>query len=134
MSIFFALIIKQHEKRQRAREWQRQQIERAGEYLLVTLILFRDTLDVMSTTDYNPIATLTKVHFNGPPSNSSSTAPQTPPPVPLPLLPSASLPSSPAPFNDDKPMERFYKKEKQISLEFDQIVKGMRAFLSSAHC
>jgi hypothetical protein len=102
--------------------WQRQKIERAEEYLLVIVILRRDILDVMSTTESNPFATLTKVHFNGPPSN---VPPQTPPPVPLPLLPSASLPSSPAPFNDDKPMERFYKKEKQISLEFDQIVKGM---------
>jgi hypothetical protein len=56
------------------------------------------------------------------PSNCQS---QTPPPPPLPLTTSTSLPSSPAPFNEDKPIEKFYKKEKQILLEFDQIVKGI---------
>jgi hypothetical protein len=56
------------------------------------------------------------------PPNSQS---QAPPPPPLPLTSSTSLPSSPAPFNEDKPIEKFYKKEKQILFEFDQIVKGI---------
>ncbi|CAF5203926.1 unnamed protein product, partial [Rotaria magnacalcarata] len=46
-----------------------------------------------------------------------------PPPPPLPLTSSISLPSSPASFNEDKPIEKYYKKEKQILVEFDQIVK-----------
>ena len=63
------------------------------------------------------------------PSNSSHT--QTPPPIPLTLT--TSLPSSPAPFTDDRPIEKFYKKEKQILFEFDQVVKGIYfiAFSSS---
>lgn len=47
------------------------------------------------------------------------------PSSPLPLINTPSLPSSPSPFNDDKQVEKFYKKEKQISFEFDQLVKGM---------
>jgi hypothetical protein len=83
----------------------------------------------MSTIESNNIATNSKGQssiINSTvlsiyhPSNTQS---QTPPPPPLPLTSSASLPS-PAPFNEDKPTEKFYKKEKQISLEFDQIVKG----------
>jgi hypothetical protein len=57
------------------------------------------------------------------PSNTQQS--QTPPPPPLPLTNTTSLPSSPAPFNDDKPIEKYYKKEKQISFEFDQLVKGI---------
>jgi hypothetical protein len=57
--------------------------------------------------------------------SSNSHQSQTPPPPPLPLTLTASLPSSPAPFNEDKPIEKFYKKEKQILFEFDQIVKGI---------
>ncbi|CAF3949121.1 unnamed protein product [Rotaria magnacalcarata] len=49
-----------------------------------------------------------------------------PPPPPLPLTSSISLPSSPASFNEDKPIEKYYKKEKQILVEFDQIVKEIR--------
>lgn len=47
------------------------------------------------------------------------------PSSPLPLINTPSLPSSPSPFNDDKQVEKFYKKEKQISFEFDQLVKGI---------
>ena len=58
--------------------------------------------------------------------------PTVPPPLLLPpamsLTPTTSvaLPSPPpsTPFYDDKPVEKFYKKEKQILLEFDQLVKG----------
>jgi hypothetical protein len=57
-----------------------------------------------------------------------------PPPLLLPtaspLTPTTSspLPSPPppTPYYDDKPIEKFYKKEKQISLEFEQIVKGKK--------
>ncbi|CAM4782253.1 unnamed protein product [Rotaria magnacalcarata] len=49
-----------------------------------------------------------------------------PPPPPSPLTSSISLPSSPASFNEDKPIEKYYKKEKQILVEFDQIVKEIR--------
>jgi hypothetical protein len=83
----------------------------------------------MSTIESNNIITNSKGQSNV--SNStlpspfpSNSQPQTPPP-PLPLTITTSLPSPPALFNDDKPTERFYKKEKQISLEFEQIVKGM---------
>jgi hypothetical protein len=55
---------------------------------------------------------------------------QIPPPPPAPLTSTISLPISPTPFNDDKPIEKFYKKEKQILLEFDQIFKGT-CYLSS---
>jgi hypothetical protein len=84
----------------------------------------------MSTIESNHIGINSKgqsniIHSTVPviyPINSQQ--PQTPPLPPLPLTSSASLPS-PAPFNEDKPTEKFYKKEKQISLEFDQIVKGI---------
>jgi hypothetical protein len=57
----------------------------------------------------------------------------TPPSLLLPtaasLTPTTSLPlpspTPPTPYYDDKPIEKFYKKEKQISLEFEQIVKGI---------
>lgn len=63
---------------------------------------------------------------------SASNQPAIPPPLslpsPMPLTPTTSLafPSPPpsTPFYDDKPVEKFYKKEKQILLEFDQLVKG----------
>jgi hypothetical protein len=49
-----------------------------------------------------------------------------PPPL---LLPTTSLPSTPTPFYDDKSTEKLYKKPKQISLEFDQIVKGIKILI-----
>ena len=63
---------------------------------------------------------------------SASNQPAIPPPLslpsPMPLTPTTSLafPSPPpsTPYYDDKPVEKFYKKEKQILLEFDQLVKG----------
>ena len=62
-----------------------------------------------------------------------------PPPLSLPtnapLTPTTSIstptpppPPPPTPFYDDRPVEKFYKKQKQISLEFDQIVKGKASF------
>ena len=84
----------------------------------------------MSTIEFSHMNTNSKgqsypinsiVPFTSPSTVQQS---QTPPPPPLPITLTTSLPSSPAPFNDDKPMERFYKKEKQISFEFDQLVKG----------
>ncbi|CAF4641106.1 unnamed protein product [Rotaria socialis] len=66
-------------------------------------------------------------------SISTSLQPVTPSPTPPPPLiipnastitPTTSLPSSPALFHDDKPIEKLYKKEKQILFEFEQIVKG----------
>jgi hypothetical protein len=82
----------------------------------------------MSTIESNHIITNFKGQSNSIvptiyPSNSQQS--QTPPLPPLPLTTTSSLPSSPAPFNDDKPMEKYYKKEKQISFEFDQLVKGI---------
>ncbi|CAF1005375.1 unnamed protein product [Adineta steineri] len=50
-------------------------------------------------------------------------------PIAAPLTPTtSSSPStpSPSPFYDDKPTEKYYKKEKQILIEFDQIVKEIR--------
>jgi hypothetical protein len=44
----------------------------------------------------------------------------------LPLAPTTSLPSSSTSFYDDKPIEKLYKKPKQILFEFDQIVKGTK--------
>jgi hypothetical protein len=66
-------------------------------------------------------------------ATSSVSQPVTlPPPLLLPttapLTPTTSLPSTPSPFYDDKPTEKLYKKEKQILLEFDQIVKGIKMF------
>jgi len=83
----------------------------------------------MSTIESNNIATNSKgqsnvINSTVPSIYPVNIQPQTPPPPPLPLTSSASLPS-PAPFNEDKPTEKFYKKEKQISVEFDQIVKGI---------
>lgn len=86
----------------------------------------------MSTTESNSTTPLVL-----PTSNSSqpitisipSPTTPTPPPLTIPsasaLTPTTSLPSSPALFHDDKPIEKLYKKEKQILLEFDQIRKGM---------
>ncbi len=84
----------------------------------------------MSTIDSNHINTNSKgqsnINHSTVSSNYFSNTQQshTPPPPPLPLTTTTSLPSSPAPFNEDKPIEKLYKKEKQISLEFDQVVKG----------
>ncbi|CAF3685098.1 unnamed protein product [Rotaria socialis] len=72
-------------------------------------------------------------------SISTSLQPVTPSPTPPPPLiipnastitPTTSLPSSPALFHDDKPIEKLYKKEKQILFEFEQIVKDIRFQLS----
>jgi len=71
-------------------------------------------------------------------SASSSSSPQSvippplllPTPTPLTATTSLPLPSPPPPtpttFYDDKLIEKFYKKEKQILLEFEQIVKGTK--------
>jgi SLIT-ROBO Rho GTPase activating protein len=67
-------------------------------------------------------------------ASSSSTNSGIPPPLllptatPLTATPSIPLPSPPppTPFYDDRPIEKFYKKEKQILLEFDQLVKDIR--------
>ncbi|CAF3003242.1 unnamed protein product [Rotaria sp. Silwood2] len=52
----------------------------------------------------------------------------TPPPSVLISTASSLTPntSSPAIFHDDKPIEKYYKKNKQILFEFDQIVKDIR--------
>ncbi len=71
-------------------------------------------------------------------ASSSSTNSGIPPPLllptatPLTATPSIPLPSPPppTPFYDDRPIEKFYKKEKQILLEFDQLVKGRDVFSS----
>jgi hypothetical protein len=91
----------------------------------------------MSTIESNHIGINSKgqsniIHSTVPaiyPTNSQQ--PQTPPLPPLPLTFTTSLPSSPALFNDDKPIEKCYKKEKQILFEFDQIVKGIFFVFSS---
>jgi hypothetical protein len=72
-------------------------------------------------------------------STPASTQPVIPPPLLLPttapltpttsLTPTTPLPSSPASFYDDKQIEKFYKKEKQIHLEFEQIVKGIEILI-----
>jgi hypothetical protein len=68
-------------------------------------------------------------------SSSSSTSQSViPPPLLLPtttsLAPTPSLPlpspPPPTPYYDDKSTEKCYKKEKQILIEFDQIVKGIK--------
>ena len=83
----------------------------------------------MSTIESNNITMNSKGQPNiinsAVPITNPSNLPSKPPPPPLPLTSTASLPSSPTPFNDDKPIEKFYKKEKQILIEFDQIVKGI---------
>ncbi|CAF3538770.1 unnamed protein product [Rotaria sordida] len=84
----------------------------------------------MSTIESNNIAMNSKTQSNTVNSTAlvvyqSNIQSQTPPPPPLPLTSSTSLPSSSASFNEDKPIEKFYKKQKQIIVEFDQIVKGM---------
>jgi len=56
-----------------------------------------------------------------PPSLSLPTAASLATTTSLPL----PAPPPPTPYYDDKPIEKFYKKEKQISLEFEQIVKGI---------
>ena len=88
----------------------------------------------MSTVETNHI----NVNFKGQSNAMHSTVPaivqqfQTIPSSPLPLINTGSLPSSPAPFYDDKQVEKFYyKKEKQISFEFDQLVKGIESFAFS---
>lgn len=89
--------------------------------------------DVMSTSESsNQTGSHSKMQSNLITSTSSSLQPLNsqahtpPPPPPLPLAPtsSASLPSSPASFNEDKHVEKFQKKGKQILFEFDQIVRG----------
>lgn len=88
----------------------------------------------MSTIESNNLVTNSKGQSNQMQSIVSSMypsnpQPQTPPPPPIPLTTSSSLPSSPAPFNDEKSNEKFYKKQKQILLEFDQIVKGTDIYI-----
>jgi hypothetical protein len=78
--------------------------------------------DVMSTIESNTLTRNSK--------RQSNIMNSTVPPPPAPLTSTISLPISPTPFNDDKPIEKFYKKEKQILLEFDQIFKGT-CYLSS---
>lgn len=80
----------------------------------------------MSTVETNHI----NVNFKGQSMAMHSIVQQSQsiPSSPLPLINTGSLPSSPAPFNDDKQVEKFYKKEKQISFEFDQLVKGIESF------
>ncbi|CAF0862814.1 unnamed protein product [Rotaria sordida] len=85
----------------------------------------------MSTIESNNIAMNSKTQSNTVNSTAlvvyqSNIQSQTPPPPPLPLTSSTSLPSSSASFNEDKPIEKFYKKQKQIIVEFDQIVKDIR--------
>jgi hypothetical protein len=85
----------------------------------------------MSTTESNiknqPIvstsASSSSIHSGIPPPLLLPTA------TPLTATPSVPLPPPPpppTPFYDDKSTEKFYKKEKQILLEFDQLVKGRR--------
>ncbi len=78
------------------------------------------TILTNSTMQSNTINSTSPLTFNS--------QPQTP--SPLPLISSTSLPSTPAPFNEDKHTEKFYKKGKQIFVEFDQLVKGMCKFSS----
>ena len=82
----------------------------------------------MSTVESNIKNQINRLLSNStcpsPSSHSNIPAPLTP--TTHPLTPTTSLPSSPAPFYDDKPIEKFYKKEKQIHLEFEQIVKGIK--------
>jgi hypothetical protein len=85
--------------------------------------------DVMSTIESNNTTMTSKGQSNivnsiVPSIYLSNSQIQTPPLPPLPITATTSLPSSPAPFNEDKHIEKFYKKGKQIFLEFDQIVKG----------
>jgi hypothetical protein len=109
VSIFFALIIKRHyRKRKRLSD--------------IKTIINRCLIDVMSTIESN-----TKNHPIISASASLSSQPVVVPP-PL-LLPTTSLPSTPTPFYDDKSTEKLYKKPKQISLEFDQIVKGIKILI-----
>ena len=90
----------------------------------------------MSTVESSNIMIISKGQSNVINSIVSSSYPsnspqiQTPPLPPTPLIVTGSLPSSPAPFNDDKPIEKCYKKEKHILLEFDQIVKGRLSIIS----
>ncbi len=118
MSIFFALIIERH--------YGRKKIERHKERLSVIFLV-----DVMSTLESN-IKNQLIVSTSAP----SSSQPAIPSPLSLPTAAPLTLttslpPSLPAPFYDDKPIEKLYKKEKQILLEFDQIVKGRKIFVSS---
>ncbi|CAF1600945.1 unnamed protein product [Adineta ricciae] len=89
----------------------------------------------MSTSESNNhTATNGKMQSNLINSTSSSihplnSQPQTPSPPPLAITYHASVPPSPAQFNEDKHGERFQKKGKQILFEFDQIVKGIDHFL-----
>lgn len=62
----------------------------------------------MSTGEINP-----KIQLNASISAASSSS-----------SPSAESPSNVTTFYDEKPTEKFYKKEKQILIEFDQIVRG----------
>ena len=78
-----------------------------------------------NTTGMTTKGPLTLMNSTTPSIHLANSQAQTPPPPPLPLTSTTSLPASPAPFNEDKPIEKFYKKEKQILFEFDQIVKGM---------
>ncbi|UJR08493.1 hypothetical protein I4U23_012759 [Adineta vaga] len=87
-----------------------------------------------------------EINFKTQPITSSSTPssplPTTPPPplllpsanatslTPTSLTPTTSSPSTPSPFYDDKPIEKCYKKEKQILFEFDQTVKEIRLQLN----
>ncbi|CAF0756913.1 unnamed protein product [Adineta steineri] len=85
----------------------------------------------MSASESNNNATNLKMQSNTINSALASihpltTQPQTPSPPPLPLITTTSLPSSPAPFNEDKHTEKTYKKGKQILFEFDQIFKDIR--------
>jgi len=65
---------------------------------------------VMSTGEINP-----KTQLNASISAASSSS-----------SPSAESPSNVTTFYDEKPTEKFYKKEKQILIEFDQIVRDIR--------
>ena len=83
-------------------------------------------VDVMSTVESNLKNQSVEL------SSTSLSQPGTSFPIVLrttgPLTPAASIPSSPTFVTDDKPIEKLYKKEKQILFEFDQIVKGIEIF------
>jgi hypothetical protein len=101
--IFFALIIKRDEEEEN--------IERHKSYYHSSFSF----ADVMSSGESNP-----KVQLNSVSSSSSS------PSITLNVSDVHSTTQSPSTtsFYDDKPIEKFYKKEKQILFEFDQTVRG----------
>lgn len=118
MSIFFALIIKRHSGHTK------DTIERRK--MLSLPVCFRY---VMATTEVN-LKSLPMTPTSAPSSPQPTTSPlllalPPPPPSTASLTPTTSSPSTPSPFYDDnKPIEKCYKKEKQILFEFDQTVKG----------